>query len=694
MADLNLEPKKRFELCYITNLIVALEIVDPYVESLGLRALTPGERVLTLSKQLEHLKQEAEAFGRKDFLIFADHKGCLYNVFSTRFLFFQYDEEPLLLEGLVLVEKIKCITRLLARAKKEYAALVMADFSEGKENILLYELHERPLGMSQKEYYKMMNCCIQKKGECVSLEFESIRKRFVENNADNPLLMDEVILNIHLLDEVFKKDQPLTVTELYAHLSKLTGLPLGSLPQDRDEFHRQFYRFDPEKSFFHALSPRLIHLAHEQIGEGKLSPVPVCCLSLIRHRKWLMAVFEGKIGLKDPPDAYFKLLVDKCHENSIDISKKLKGFFQIKYPYGNFTKEQYKGILLDKLKKCRMELKEFKYPQYYQLQLNREDSRDNFVDQCWLDIYMEDHTCEMGQAIVLHEMIGFYFGKLLRLDPGLVHPTLDTGRMKRDFKVILSIMVLSPETIERLWKAFNLFSLAVSLQKPLLFRIEDLKDVIEEIYREAIRDLIALLASQPGEVIETYAKKLLMELEERPLLTPGFGQGLEKYVSDLKRYSKKMLKCIPTRQSSPLENKETPFDEMQRQVIKPEIPKLLAFNCKNTKDEVILAGMKYLVKIGAIPEDTTFTHFNSKFNGMNGTEPIEWLAAQGDLATFIKELYRIMGPEFAPNKQHLNIASICFVQIGGIPFDPQKLRFSKPTMLKQKFIKAARKFKL
>ena len=691
MADLKLEPKKRSELCYKTKLIVALEIVARYVESLALQALTLEERVLTLSKELERLQQEVDAFRRKDFLFFADRQDCIYNVCFCRFLFFQYDEEPLLLEGLVLLEKIKCITRLLARAKKEYAALVMADFSEGKENILLYELHERPLGMSQKEYYKMMNGCIQKKGECVSLEFDSIRKRFIQSVKDNPQLTDVVISNIQLLDEVFKNRKTFTAPELYAHLSKLTGLPCGSLPQDGDEFYRQFCRFDPEKSFYHALSPQLLHQAHEQIGEGKLSPVPVCCLSLIRFRKWLTAVLEGKTGLDDSPDAYFKLLVDTCYENSIALSKKLMGYFQVKYPYGKMSGEQYKTILLDKLKKCRMELKEFKYPQYYQLLLNREDTRNHFVDQCWLDIYMEDHSCEMGQAIVLHEMIMFYFGKLSRLDPGLVHPTLDTGRMKKDFKVILSIMVLSPGAIERLWKAFNLFSLAVSLQKPLLFRIEDLKDVIEEIYREAIRDLIALLASQPGEVIETYAKKLLMELEERPLLTPGFGQGLEKYVSDLKRYSKKMLKCIPTRQSSPLENKETPFDEMQRQVIKPESNKILAFTYDNTKGDNLFWVHKILIRLKAIPGETTLSELREFVNGREMSTPLKWLAGLGDLMVFIKEAAS-NGKLIYPHQQQWNIAVKCFVQPDGSKFNAASLKVALPTNRADKFIKAARAF--
>ena len=121
--------------------------------------------------------------------------------------------------------------------------------------------------------------------------------------------------------------------------------------------------------------------------------------------------------------------------------------------------------------------------------------------------------------------------------------------------------------------------------------------------------------------------------------------------------------------------------------------KILAFNYNGIKDDKLSLVLIALIKLKAIPPNTTLPQLRALFNGRKITNPIEWLAAQGDLATFVKELIRIMEPEFTSYNQHWNIVGKCFVKKGGIKFDPQKLRNSKPTLLEQKYKEAARKLK-
>lgn len=704
MTNLNLEVKKRFNLYNKVDRNIALSIVAQYVESLELQTLNRRQRVLKLSIELKRLQKEADAFTKKDYLLFANNHNSLYNVFFSHYLFYQCDEEPQLMDGLVLYEKLKCIAHLLKKEKKQSPPFNTVAFYEGGDNVFFYELDQRPWGTSQKDYYKMKTSCIQKKGECVNLEFESIRKRFVETVEGNPLYMDEVRSRIQLLNEVFEKHKQLTASQLQCHLSKLTGLLPGLLPEDMEEFQRQFNKFEPEKSFCHALSPQLIQLAHEQIGRSNISPAPICYLSLIKFKKWLTQVLKGEIGLNDPPDIHDKLLVEKCHEKSIFLSKELICCFGMQNPYGKSTNEQYKSILLGKLRKCRLELKEFKYPEYYHFYLHRENTQNLFIDQCWLDIYTQDHHCEMGQAIVLHEMIRFYMDKLSRLDQSLVNPAQNIKQMKKNFKVILSIMVPSPGIIERLWRAFNKFSHALSSQKPHYFIVEDLLEIFDEMFREAIRDLIDLLETQPKVVIETYAKKMILELEQQRLIKPKFGQGMGKYIDDLTRFSRMTLECSPDSQSSPLENNESPFNALQSQVIKFESDlqikkiktkkiKILSFYYKEIKDDKLALVLKALVILGALSKDLTVPQFRAIHNGGNVICPLEWLGTMGDLATFIKESKRINGKGFTTCKQPWKITAKCYVQKGGIPFVPQNLRLAKPTMLEGKFKEAAGKYK-
>jgi len=143
MTNESLESRKRFNLRYNVIKNLALCIASQHVESLQLQTLTLKQRVLALLKELQLLKLVADAFMRKDYLIFANNQDCLYNVFSSNYLIYKCDEESLLLDGLVIFEKRKCITRLLAKAKKEFPLFAPADFSQEKENTLLYELHKR-----------------------------------------------------------------------------------------------------------------------------------------------------------------------------------------------------------------------------------------------------------------------------------------------------------------------------------------------------------------------------------------------------------------------------------------------------------------------------------------------------------------------------------------------------------------------
>ena len=119
----------------------------------------------------------------------------------------------------------------------------------------------------------------------------------------------------------------------------------------------------------------------------------------------------------------------------------------------------------------------------------------------------------------------------------------------------------------------------------------------------------------------------------------------------------------------------------------------MAFNYNGIKDDKLFLVLKALIKLKAIPSHTTLPQLRRLFNGHEVTEAMEWLAAQGDLTAFIKEIFRINEPDFTSYKQHWKIAVKCFVKKGGMEFDPQKLRLSRPTTMENKFKAAARKFK-
>jgi hypothetical protein len=217
---------------------------------------------------------------------------------------------------------------------------------------------------------------------------------------------------------------------------------------------------------------------------------------------------------------------------------------------------------------------------------------------------------------------------------------------------------------------------------------------MRRIFKQALANLKNELDRQPCHIIESYTQNHLRELELLALITPEFGQDPMEFLKELKKLLKIKRKSFPGPPGSTMATNESPYHEMQMQVIKPENNKILAFNYKEIKDDKLALVLHALIKLKAISHTTTLPQFRALFNGREVDEPLEWWAAQGDLMVFIRETVRINEQRFTSYNQHWNIAVKCFLKKGGKGlFDPQKLRNSKPTLLEQKFIAAARKFK-
>jgi spore coat protein CotF len=92
---------------------------------------------------------------------------------------------------------------------------------------------------------------------------------------------------------------------------------------------------------------------------------------------------------------------------------------------------------------------------------------------------------------------------------------------------------------------------------------------------------------------------------------------------------------------------------------KPELPaKPIAFNYKGDL-ECISDTLQALHNLGAISKEVKLPRFKKLFNGEPVSEPINWLADQGDLKTFIKTIQKCPQLE-CPYQQQWNIAVQCF----------------------------------
>ena len=480
---------------------------------------------------------------RKDCLNVADNESRLYNIFFGHLLIDQCDEEQQILEGLILHEKCHCIAKHYKNSKFELPVFTYSDFLEGAINVMFYELGQKPIHTSNEDYFKMRLWQIQNKVECVNLEFGKLRQRFIEKFADSPTPTDYLWSEKHWLDGLFQDARQLITHQFFIKLSMLEALLPDSLLDDMKEFNELFCNFFLGKSFPHALSPQMLSQAHQDIEQGKISAVP-CCWSLIKFQGWLTDVLEGKIGINDPPDPDYELLFEQTFERGIARSKMLISDFKEKYPSGAVSKK-YKSILLSELGKLREKFNKLEFPEYYQLLLNKENVKINFINHCFLNIGIDNQICGLHKAIVLNEMIKFYKSELFKIDESLIKPSLDIVLLKNQFAGIISAMVPNPDTSDQLWRAFNKTSIAVTARKPILFIVEDLKDSMRLIFKQAIIHLKQLLDTQPLHIITTYARIQLRELELLALISPKFGQDLNEYFEDLKKLFEIELKYPP-----------------------------------------------------------------------------------------------------------------------------------------------------
>ena len=689
------EIMKRFDLLYKTDQNVAKCQDGIFIESLELQGLTKEQIVLKIFKEINLLLQEAQACKRKDYLNFAGCKSRLFNVFFARFVLFDVSEEPELIKGIALNEKLKHIFLLFEDSKAKLNVFTFIDFLNEVMDIVFYDLNQKPTCTSRCEYFKMKNWQIKKKVECVNLQFEKIMERFIEFRdevANRDTDIEKVKAEKQLLDELFKNATYSNVTQFMKVFLKIRGLLPDLLLDEKTEIHQMFCNAVKGKSNPYDFSPRQLRLAHEAIQAGRLSKSIVFYLALIKYRRWLTNVMEGKIGMMDPPDCNYEQLFELTYEKGLYRSKLLIVAFKLRWPSGKFTEEKYKSIILSELNILRLELNGLKNTDYYQLLLNKENTKNYFIDHCYLDndIDIENQCCELRKAVVLSEMIKYFKSELINIDESYAKPSLDIDKLKNQFADIISSMVPNANINDQILRDYFKTVVKEQVRKPLFFIVEDLKDSIEGIFNKALINLQQILQTQPGNVMANFAVNQLNILRCKAINTRKDGLETE-YFKVLKKTYKAHLHFVKDQRDYMIDRYESPLYKVDKPEPKPDSNKILAFNYNEIKDDKLALVLFALIKLKAIDKNTTLPQLRALVNGKEVTDPLRWLAGQGDLMAFIKEATS-NGKLIFPHQQQWNIAIKCFIKADGSNFNSNVLKASRPTNMAYKFIKAANKF--
>lgn len=645
---------------------------------------------MMISQEIESVRKLLEDFKPREYLYFAEEPTPLFNVFIGRLLFCHCNEASLLRQGLMLKERINHLRIILYCAKEQLPPFTLPGFMNHEPNVVYFQLNQQPEGTSGEDYFLMRDWENQQKRECISLAGGILTGRLMEPGGACTAGRELMHAEVEQLGLLFDHARQWTLPEFMSRVSKLKGLPEAWMPRDAAPLHEAFCLFSEEQWIGQSFAQGALETALQALERDQMPSATWLCWAMAHYRRGLTRALNGTREETEPDDQL--LFAQTCGEGLSNAAGRI-GEMKKRILLFAGNRKEIQWILSHEMKQLRPEFNRLTHTGYFRFLPEPGKLQSYFVNHCFLAKDRAVHQWQLSKAIELDQLIRFLEAERFKIHPQKPAPSFHLPSLQRLFNGLLSSMMPDGGLVGEVEEVFAGASRSEMERKPQQFIRKELTEAIGTLCHHAVKKLKAVLDSQPTDRKLYFAGSQLKELGYLKISAQGDGQELCPHIENVMaiyQLEKESGLIQPDAGKFKIINLLQGF---ATQVVQPQRLKVLAFNLKNIKDDSTVAVMNYLIKNGAIPKETTIAHFNSKFNGMNGTDPIEWLAPMGDLATFIKELRRIAGPEFAPYNQHLNIAAICFVQKGGNPFDPQKLRCSKPTMLEPNFLKAARKIK-
>ncbi len=550
ITDTNHKIKQYFNDFYKSAAEDAKSQANIFVEGLNLNILSNDQQVLRLYREIQLLNQKIDDFERKEYINFAAYDVIIYKIFSARLLFFSTKEDELIREGLVLSELRNHLLQLYELLKAQLPPLTFSDFLKNNKHVVFYDLHQKPQGISEDDYFKMRNLQTQKKIDCVNQESKLFKERFNAKIGENNLIASEIKAETKQLEYLFKNAKELTTDQFISELSKLIAIPSNSLPEDSSEFHTSFSKFIEGDLQLENLTPKFLNSELKKIKTGLISQVPICCWSFIKYDKWLNDLLIEKVTIDKFQDPDYNQIFNQTFKEGTELSEKEISEFKHRYPSDVNLLGKYHGIIIDKLNQLRAEFNQLAHPNYYHFLLEDETVKSYFVNNCFLGIDVEIHKEELKQAIVLNEMIVFFLEELERIHINPIDQTFNDFFLDLQITDLITSMIPEPDLMDQLVEVFSkTMSQLKRGRKPVLFIIDDLKDSLLDIYNQAADNLQQLFDLHPAEIKGHFASCQVRDMQHKELTASRNGSELHKYFEDLKDLFKIELEFVQSLQN-------------------------------------------------------------------------------------------------------------------------------------------------
>ena len=198
-------------------------------------------------------------------------------------------------------------------------------------------------------------------------------------------------------------------------------------------------------------------------------------------------------------------------------------------------KHEYQAVIFEELDKLRTQFNSIVYPEYYRLMPNRELMKSYFLDNCLGEDDHEKHAEELKKAVLVYQMVQFFEGELIRIDPKLIRTSLDLEALNLVINDLISIMVPNAHMVKQLREIFAQAALWLKNKKPILFIELDLIDAFCSLFKQAIRNLQQLMDHQPADLKALYAACQIRNLDYLSINAQKNGRALNQCIDNLRK---------------------------------------------------------------------------------------------------------------------------------------------------------------
>jgi hypothetical protein len=445
----------------------------------------------------------------------------------------------------------------------------------------------------------------QKIVAAIDLKVSHFVRTFRDCYTDSESLRENIDDEIQQLQLVFTNGNQLENSKLKSELFKIKALTNSWLPDDEKGFWSGFKKFltsGPDYSSFTVSA--LNELCSRYMSTAKachLKSADLMGISLVCYSVWLEKIKTGEAKLSSSINTDFSGLfqetLNAALEEASDREVALK-----KQITAHITSEDYKIYLLKELDELRMAWSEAEKFGYLRHMDSKELLQSYFNLKCVLDNDPEIQVKALRASIKAEKetdmLLDVFEEKYL--DPVLMKSIGSLTNLQFEVVALIHAMVPDSKFITHLWyAAATALSDLEKGDKPILFILNDLFEVLYEIYRGAEQRLDYHFQRIDGGITNEYIIAVKRELRSKFNKLESPTDNFVDYIQELKRLLDNEFDLV--------RNNAEPVN-LKKLLTQVEVPSpKFTFGYKKSDKDIIATKIKQLVldpQIDLLKSDT------------------------------------------------------------------------------------------